>query len=431
VAATSSIIAKPPTNHETLISRRGKMPAMPTLLRGFAFGAWLLLVPMTAAAQPDTGAAGQDGVRRLTFGGEVSAVAGPADDRSYFNYTDYQRNALRMSRLRLFGEWHVVDRVSLVGEVRTENFTSVTAPALYVRWQPVASVPLHIQAGRVPPLVGAFGRRAYGRDNAVIGLPLAYQYLTSLRADALPATIGDVIRMRGRGWLSTYPVGTYSSGPGVPLVSASTWDTGVQGTWGADRVEVSAAVTRGAPATPVVRETNDGLMWSGRTSVRLPGGVVLGASAARGQWIHADVLELTPRGTASASSQAIVGADVEVGQNTWLLRAEWLRTTFSLPLASTAPEGIGLSAWAGFVEARFRPHPRWQLGSRFERLDFSTVRSNGAATTWDAPVTRVEGALTYRITRTIEVRAGWQHNWRDGGRVRRRGFPALAALYRF
>src|SRR5438445_5776950 len=42
-----------------------------------------------------------------------------------------------------------------------------------------------VQIGRIPPTFGAFARRTYANDNPLIGYPLAYQYLTSLRADAL------------------------------------------------------------------------------------------------------------------------------------------------------------------------------------------------------------------------------------------------------
>jgi hypothetical protein len=240
--------------------------------------------------------------------------------------------------------------------------------------------------------------------------------------------------MRARGWLATYPVGGYESGPGVPLVAVSEWDTGVQATWQAARVELSAAVTRGAPAVPVVRETNDGLMWSGRTTVRLPGGVSAGISAARGQWLRNSVLALTPGGAGSRSTQSVLATDVEVGHGPWLVRGEWLRSRFALPLAASSPDGIELSAWSGFVEARYRPHPRWQLGSRIDRLSFSTVHGSGVEsgpTGWDAPVDRLETTLGFRATRALEVRAGWQHNWRTGGRIRERGFPALAVLYWF
>ncbi|MCC7043449.1 MAG: hypothetical protein IT183_06285 [Acidobacteria bacterium] len=402
--------------------------------RGLVLAAWLLAMPLGVSAQTSDGVAHHGAFQRVTFGGEVSAVLAPPDDDAWFNYTDYEEDALRMARVRLFGEWHAADRLSVVGELRVENKLDVSASALYVRWQPSAAAPFHIQAGRIPPLVGAFARRAYGRDNAVIGLPLAYQYLTSLRAEALPLSIDDVLRMRARGWLATYPVGEYESGPGVALLSASNWDTGVEGTWQAGWIDVSAAVTRGAPAVPVVRDTNAGLMWSGRTTLRLPRGLMVGFSAARGQWIEDEVLELTPRGKDSASRQSTVAADVEMGHGPWLVRGEWLRTRFELPLVATAPDGVALSAWSGFVETRYRPHPRWQMAGRIDRLDFSTVQGTSIGVTgmsWDAPITRLEGTLGYRATRSLEVRGGWQHNWRDGGRIRARGVPAIAVLYWF
>jgi hypothetical protein len=410
------------------------MPAMSRLRLGFAIGAWLFVAPAVAAAQPVEAEAHHVGSQRVTFGGEVFGVLGPVPDDGYFNYTGYERNTFRTARIRLFGEWRAADRLSIIGELRAEDGPAVSAPALYLRWQPVASTPVYIQAGRIPPLVGAFPRRAYGRDNAVIGLPLAYQYLTALRPDALPESIDDVLAMRGRGWLSSYPIGAYESAPGVPLVSTNVWDTGVEATWQTGHVDVSGAVTRGSPAVPVaVRDTNDGLMWSGRTTVRLPAGVSVGVSAARSQWLEASVLALTTPDLDRASTQSVLATDVEVGHGRWLVRAEWLRASFELPLVSEAA-GVRLVSWSAFVETRFRPHPRWQLGTRIEQLSFNDVLGTGPgaiAGPWEAPVTRIEGVLAYRVTRTLEVRGGWQHNWRAGGRVREQGVPAFAVYYWF
>ena len=55
----------------------------------------------------------------------------------------------------------------------------------------------------------------------------------------------------------------------------------------------------------------------------------------------------------------------------------------------------------------------------------------GLATSWDAPVTRVETTIGFRAARTVELRGGYQYNWRDGGRVTRLGFPTLQVLYWF
>ena len=82
---------------------------------------------------------------------------------------------------------------------------------------------------------GAFRRRSarshggeYGAGNPLIGYPLAYQYLTAVRPDALPASTDDVLRMRARGWRPSYPIGSLEVAPGLPLMTAFRWDTGVQ-----------------------------------------------------------------------------------------------------------------------------------------------------------------------------------------------------------
>jgi len=55
----------------------------------------------------------------------------------------------------------------------------------------------------------------------------------------------------------------------------------------------------------------------------------------------------------------------------------------------------------------------------------------GALTPWDAPVTRAEAVVGYRALRDLEVRVGWQQNWRSAGRVLDRGYPLLQVLYWF
>ncbi len=290
-----------------------------------------------------------------------------------------------------------------------------------------------VQAGRIPPVVGVYSRHAYGRDNLVMGMPLAYQYLTSLRPDALPATLDDVLRMRARGWRPSFPIGSTEAAPGIPLVSAARWDTGVQALWRRHWFEAAGAVTRGAPAVPMVHDRSDGQQWSGRAAVHLPEGLTLGISGARGAWIDRDVLRILPPSGASERVQTLVGADLEYGRRRLLVRAEWLRSSFHLPLLAAPGADTALNAWSGFVESRYRLHPRWQVAVRAERLSFGSIvtPSSGSPLPWDAPVDRIEGVVGFRATHRLEFRAGWQQNWRSGGRVQERGFPAVQALLWF
>src|SRR5207245_6807279 len=102
---------------------------------------------------------------------------------------------LRMVRVAVSGMWRPSGRAAVVTELRSENLKRVIPYALYVRVRPLKGRALDVQAGRIPPVFGAFGRRSYGADNPLIGYPLAYQYLTSMRPDAIPATADDLLFM--------------------------------------------------------------------------------------------------------------------------------------------------------------------------------------------------------------------------------------------
>jgi len=415
----------------------GVRSGIPMAMRRPGFGllvlAGLLGVLSRPAAAQTEGTYTHPEERRLALGGDVGIFIAPPDQRTFFNYTTYDLDGLRMAQVQLYGEWHLHERLSLVGELRTENASTLDASALYLRWRPSMHSRLAFQAGRIPPVIGAFARRAYSRDNAVLGMPLAYQYLTSLRPDALPAVTADLLKMRGRGWQPSYPIGSLDLRPGVPLVAGSRWDTGVEGSWTSRWLDLSAAVTQGAPSVPVVRESNHDLMWSGRAATHLPGGVSVGLSGARAGWLADSVLDVTADGRQTPHTQALIGADTEFGVGRWLVRAEWLHSRFDLPIVNDPVRVRELTAQAGFIEGRYRFHPRMQIGVRADRLAFGrlTDATTGVSATWDANVTRLEVAFGLRLSRTLEVRAGWQENRRDSERGKRRGLPIAGLLYWF
>ena len=160
--------------------------------------------PAAAQGLPDAPISIANG--RLVLGGEVTATMGP-EDPGFFNYTSYKFNALRNFRLATAIELKASRYVHVLGEVRFDQGRVLEVYGAYVRIRPWPERRFDIQAGRIPPTFGAMTRSAYGNSNLLIGQPLAYQYLSSIRADALPATTDDLLRMRGRGWLSSFPTG--------------------------------------------------------------------------------------------------------------------------------------------------------------------------------------------------------------------------------
>jgi hypothetical protein len=365
---------------------------------------------------------------RVVVGGEIVATAGSPDRASWFNYTDYEHNALRMLRLGVSGSWRPAQWLAFVGEVRTEDFEHPSPYAAYVRVRPWRRYAFDIQAGRIPPSFGAFGRRAYGTDNPVIGYPLAYQYLTSLRPDALPATADDVLNMRAKGWRSSFPIGSTTEAPGVPLITAFRWDTGVQVRWKGGPVEVTSALTNGTLSNPRFADDNAGKQVSGRLAVTPAVGWVLGVSGARGAWLAREISQTT------APPQRVVGADIEYSRDHWIVRSElvWSRWSFPVPLAPSDASSLGaLAAW---VEGRYRVTPRVFLAGRADRLNFTRLTGSVAgaqALPWDAPVTRVEAGGGVYLQRNLVLRATAQANRRTAGRIRNRTFLSTQLAYWF
>jgi hypothetical protein len=359
------------------------------------------------------------GSGRVTLGTEISISTTPQDDTdgAWFNYTDYEHNALRLMRLGVTADVRVTRRVSLLTEIRTENGGSIEPYALYVRVRPWRDRPLDIQAGRIPPTFGAFSRRNYAAGNPLIGYPLAYQYLTSLRPDAIPAEAEDLLRMRARGWRPSYPLGSVDIAPGMPLITAFRWDTGVQVRVGPERLMASAAITNGTVSDPHTRDNNGGKQISGRLQWHPNPGLNLGVSGARGPYLSETVEQLSRAGE---SMQRALGIDVEYSRDHWLVRGEGVWNQWQIPTLSTP-----VKATSGFVEGSYKILPGVFVAGRLDRLGFSRVVSPLRTRTWDAPVTRIETGGGYYIRRNLLAKGAYQHNWRDGGQIRSRGLLAF------
>ena len=386
-------------------------------------------VPARAQVLPAEPLQTRDG--RFVVTGEATATIGREDHEAYFNYTDYERNVLRMLRLSIAALWQPAAQVALVGELRTEDFETAGAYAAYVRVRPFRGHRFDVQAGRIPPVFGAFSRHTYATDRILIGYPLAYQYLMSLRSDAAPATADDLLFMRGRGWRSSFPVGSLTPGPGLPVVSAFRWDLGVQGRWTNDAVEAAVSVTAGTLSRPRLRDDNDSKQLSARVAVRPVVGLVLGASAARGGYVSEDV----PASAAAKDlDQIAFGGDVEYSRDYWLVRSEMIWGRWRVPFAAAPPEGDTVSALGAWVEGRYRLSPRWYVAARADRLAFSDITGTlfgGQPTPWEASVTRYEAGGGCYIRRNVVARATVQWNHRPQTRAASRTFFSGQVSYWF
>ncbi len=381
---------------------------VPTLLAGLVLSAG---ARGASAADPASLFGG-----RLRLGVEATAGLAP-DDEGYFNYGDYESSTLRRFRLDVAAEARLGRGVALLADLRSDNLSAPRVYALYLRLTPWRGRAFDVQAGMVPPVFGAFPRRRYAADNPLPSLPLAYQYLTNLRYDAVPANAEQLTAQRGRGWLVAYPVGEARREPGVPLVAGERWDTGVQARLGRAPLSLAVALTQGSPSHPRVRDDNGGKQLALRLAWQPGPGLVLGVSGARAQFLDDAVGALLPPPAQRPYRQHAAGVDAEWSRGYWLVRAEGVFSRWRLPALDQTRIESPLAARGGYLEARYKLRPGLYAAARAERLTMSEVDTAAGPQTWDAPVTRFEAGLGYSPLRRLLLKASWQHNRRDGGRV--------------
>lgn len=394
-----------------------------------------VLAALVACASPcaaqDEGDEGRPRLAdRIRLSGEASASVSTldAEEEGWFNYSDYETSTVRSIRLSLVAEVTLTERIAVLTEIRTLQFEAPEAYALYVRIRPWLSQAFDIHIGRVPPTFGSFPRRLYVTDNPLIGMPLGFQYLTSSRADALPATADELATMRARGWETRYSVGDTSAAPGLPLANALRWDTGVQVRWQRDPITVYGAVTQGTLGDPRLSDDNGGAQVAGRVVYAPHPGIAVGGSVASGPYLARALTPEMPAGRSLASyRQEAYGTDVELSRDRWLVRGEIVWNRWGQPAFEGAPTRP-LDARASMVEARYTLAPGLYLAGRAERLDFSRIETTLGAVTWDAGVRRLELGGGWRVHRHVLLKAVWQRNRRDGGRVRASDLGALQVV---
>lgn len=388
-------------------------------------------VCLAASAPAD---AGSPGLRlgknvRLLVAGDVFASFAPRDE-GFFNYSDYSSSTLRLFQAALSLELRTNTPLSLLTRVRSDNLGRPVVHALYLRFHPWRERKLDLQVGRIPPVFGLFSRRGYGSGDPLIGRPLAYQYLTTVRPDAVPLSADELLAQRGHGWRPLYYTreGTTAE-PGLPLVHGIDWDTGVQLRAGVEPFELAVALTRGTLGNPLVREDNGGKQVAARLVWEPVFGFELGLSAARGRYLEREVASALPDwpGLRAARQQAL-GADLEYARGHLQVLAELIRSTWEMP---TVDPVRPLAAVAWTLEARYALGPGWYTAARVDRLDFSETEGALDRLEWDAPVWRVEAGMGLALHRQVRLKASYQHNWRDGGPLRTHGSVAGQIWLRF
>jgi hypothetical protein len=155
------------------------------------------------------------------------------------------------------------------------------------------------------PAIASFWRSAPRLAGQPVEAAARHQYLTALRSDAVP--IGRRSAEDEGALAGDYRMA--DPAPGLPLVNALRYDSGVQVHVGSRLAELSVSLTNGTLAKPLFRDDNGGKQLTARLALNPTVGLVVGVSGAHGAYLAraVDVLSASRNRLRPAGP----GADVE------------------------------------------------------------------------------------------------------------------------
>ena len=187
---------------------------------------------------------------------------------------------------------------------------------------------------------------------------------------------------RGRGWLVRYPVGSTEPGPGLPLVNAERWDTGVQLRLGREPLSLALAVTQGTLCYPRVARRQRRQAGLGPARLDAVALVVAGLSGAAGEFLAREVLDVLPASAQGTYRQKARGPRLRSGPpGYWIVRAEAVWSRWDLPALEATRIEEPLDALGVFAEARYKLRPGlYARGPRRAAGLLASSRARPAAT---------------------------------------------------
>lgn len=331
---------------------------------------------------------------------EVTARSGEFAAR--LNTLSRGDNPYNSARVRLFADSQLDSSVAFISEVLFDVGAPIRLNGAYAAIRPW-HLPVELQVGKIPFIVGLYPQRCYGDQNPLIGTPLMFQHHTVLRrAGPMPATVTDLLALRDSiGGLQAVS-STTPALQGVPAVDESWWDSGVQVRGGYGRLEYSLGVSVGTTSIPRDIDSNAGKEVHGRAVFRPTPALALGGSYASGPFLDRSALV---GGRLESYHQDLVGADAEFTLGHVESRAEFMHVTWDLPTAG-APR---VSTTGGYLENRVVLGAGFYAAVRTGGMVFSRVRdAQGAERRWDVNVGRIEGGAGYFLGPNTLIKATYQ-----------------------
>lgn len=313
---------------------------------------------------------------------------------------------------RLFADATVNERLQVFTQVGLHDVPGLYVDGAYVMFTPRSSLDFHLQAGKIPSVLGTWAPHTYSNKNPLMSSPLMYQYHTTLLWYFLPPSADALIANAGTGQFAVKYYGS-TFGLGMPLVDDSYWDVGLSVNGSRRPLEYAFAVTAGTPGWgSTSKDENSGKSMLGRLGVAPAPWLRVGVSGAYGPYLIQEINGLPAGKEPTDYHQKLLMADLDLQGGHIELRAEGATGAWESP-------NIGdLDYQGGYAEVKYAFAFGGYVAGRYDVLRFGDITdSAGLEHSWDSNVDRYEVGAGYRFNRDVVAKIVQQHNRIDAGTV--------------
>lgn len=353
--------------------------------------AWITLLGVAVAVSPPPPAAAASDLDLRGLFETVAAQRGHAYDTNLLTRGD---SPLDAASVRLFVDGRVNDRLTVFSQFVMRDASDPYVDGAYLSYTPFPERDLHVLAGKLPWAIGTWGPRTYSNRNPLIGIPLMYQYHSSLLWYEVVPSADVLLAAAATGQYGVNYFG-YAEGRGMPIVDDCYWDVGLTVTGSRRPLEYALGVTAGTPGWgSTMQDENSGKTVLGRLGVAPLPGVRFGVSGAYGPYLVAGLQPLMPSGrSVNDYRQKLVMADLELLVDRVELRAEGARNTWETPTVGD------LEVKSAYAELKYAFGFGAFLAGRWDVLRFGEIAASGGGRyRWDSDVSRIEAGVGYRFT---------------------------------
>jgi hypothetical protein len=291
-------------------------------------------------------------------------------------------------RLDLFLDGKVSDKIYVLVNTRTYEDEYINLDYVALRIMNVADLGFNFQMGKFDMPFGNLAERRFPKENFLYGLPMIYEYRTSLPNRVISRI--DVLSNRGKG-------------VGMRLVDLGVYDIGAMVYGEAGKMHYAVAVSNGT-----ISSTSYGLPNADgdfnkilRLSYAPMIGLTFGASAAMAPYLG-DLAKPLPRDAGSLHYQQLIGeVDVDFSRDRFLFNGEAVYSQWTVPFEN---EDTKISALGYYAEAKYTWIPRLYTAARVSGLIFSRLDLESISPRWDNNMIEVEAGVGYHLDRNALVK---------------------------